>query len=67
MAALYLFAFGLIPVGIANVWSGAGVAGSSRQIVYLAIAGLMIGCGMIAYAELLTNKTIDPRMATRTL
>lgn len=59
MVALYVVAFGLIPVGAANIWSGAGISGTPRQIGLLMIAGIMFGSGMILYASLLTNRELD--------
>jgi drug/metabolite transporter (DMT)-like permease len=59
MGALILMLGGLIPVSIATAWSGGLTRPSSADLMKLALAGVMMGTGTVAFNQLAISRRLD--------
>jgi drug/metabolite transporter (DMT)-like permease len=59
LGALLLTSFGLIPIAIATVLDPATRRPIPLDVIKLAVAGLMMGCGTAAFNYLATSRRID--------
>jgi drug/metabolite transporter (DMT)-like permease len=57
--SLVLMLAGLIPIAAAAWWQGGGVKPLATELTRLTVAGIMMGCGLLAFNAVANSRNLD--------
>jgi drug/metabolite transporter (DMT)-like permease len=48
-----------VPIAVAALWQGGGVKPLAAELTRLIVAGVMMGCGLLAFNAVANSRTLD--------